>query len=62
MTLLFENDELDNLIRKYHLMVYSGIRNDYYICFDGDVPSGYIGIYNRYYKRACLFVCLTVFI
>lgn len=55
MTLLFENDELDNLIRKYHLMVYSGIRNDYYICFDGDVPSGYIGIYNRYYKRACLF-------
>lgn len=56
MTLLFENDELDNLIRKYHLMVYSGIRNDYYICFDGDVPSGYIGIYNRYYKRACLFV------
>lgn len=55
MRLLFENDELDNLIYKYHLMVYSGIRNDYYICFDGDVPSGYIGIYNRYYKRACLF-------
>lgn len=55
MTLLFENDELDNLIRKYHLMVYSGIGNDYYLCFDGDVPASYIGIYSRYYKRACLF-------
>ena len=55
MTLLFENDELENLIRKYHLMVYSGIGNDYYICFDGDVPSSYIGIYSRYSGRAYLF-------
>lgn len=55
MTLLFENDELENLIHKYHLMVYSGIGNDYYICFDGDVPSSYIGIYSRYSGRAYLF-------
>ena len=55
MTLLFENDELDNLIRKYHLMVYSGIRNDYYICFDGDGPSSYIGAYSRYNGKVYLF-------
>jgi hypothetical protein len=55
MNLLFENDELDNLIRKYHLLVYSGIGNDYYICFDGDVPSSYIGIYSRYSGKAYLF-------
>lgn len=60
MRLLFENDELDNLIRKYHLMVYSGIINDYYICFDGDVPSGYIGIYITDIIKEL--VCLTVFI
>ncbi len=54
MTLLFENDELDKLIQKYNLLVHNGIGNDYYICFDGDVPSSYIGIYSRYYKRACL--------
>lgn len=55
MTLLFENDELDKLIQKYNLLVHNGIGNDYYIFFDGDVPSSYIGIYSRYYKRACLF-------
>jgi hypothetical protein len=55
MRLLFENDELDKLIQKYHLLVYSGIGNDYYICFDGDVPSSYIGIYSRYSGKAYLF-------
>lgn len=55
MTLLFENDELDKLIDKYHLLIYSGLGNDYYICFDGDGPSSFIGIYSRYHKIACLY-------
>ena len=55
MRLLFENDEFENLICKYNLMVYSGIGNDCYICFDGDVPSSYIGIYSRYSGIAYLF-------
>lgn len=54
MTLLFENDELDKLIQKYHLTVYFGIDEDY-ICFEGDGSSSYIGIYSRYYKKACLY-------
>jgi len=54
MTLLFENDELDKLIDKYHLLIYSGHGNDYYLCFEGDGPSSFIGIYSRYYKTACL--------
>lgn len=41
MTLLFENDELEKLIQKYHLMVYSGLSNDYYLCFEGDKASSY---------------------
>ena len=54
MTLLFENAELDKLIQKYHLIVYFGI-NENYICFEGDGPSSYIGIYSRYYKKVCLY-------
>ena len=54
MTLLFENDELDNLIIKYHLMVHrSG--TDYFICFEGDGPSSFIGAYSRYSGKAYLF-------
>ena len=55
MRLLFENDELDKLIQKYHLRVYSDVGNDYYICFEGDGPSSYIGIYSRYSGKAYLF-------
>lgn len=55
MRLLFENDELDNLIYKYHLIVYSGIRNDCYLCFAGDGPSSFIGAYSRYSGKAYLF-------
>lgn len=55
MKLLFENDELEKLIQKYHLMVYSGLSNDYYLCFEGDKASSYIGMYSRYHKNACLF-------
>lgn len=55
MNLLFENDELDNLILKYHLTVYSDAGNDYCICFDGDGPSSFIGAYSRYSGKAYLF-------
>lgn len=55
MTLLFENDELDKLIQKYHLLVHIGIGNDYYICFEGDGPSSFIGAYNRYGDKVYLF-------
>ena len=55
MTLLFENDELDNLILKYHLMVYCSSGNDYFICFYGDSPSSFIGAYSRYIGKAYLF-------
>lgn len=55
MRLLFENDELDNLIYKYHLIVYYGPGNEYYMCFDGDYSSSYIGAYNRYCGQAYLF-------
>ena len=54
MRLLFENDGIENLIRKYHLRVYFGV-GDYYLNFEGDSPSSYIGGYSRYYKKACLF-------
>ena len=54
MTVLFENDELENVIRKYHLTVYL---NDgyYYLCFYGDGPSSYIGAYSRYNGKVYLF-------
>lgn len=55
MRLLFENDELYNLIDKYHLQIYSGLGNDYYLCFDGDGPSSFIGAYSRYSSKAYLF-------
>ena len=55
MTLLFENDELEKLIRKYHLRVYFGDGDYYYLNFEGDSPSSYIGGYSRYYKKAYLF-------
>lgn len=55
MTLLFENDVLENLIRKYHLRVYFGAGDYYYLNFKGDSPSSYIGGYSRYYKNAYLF-------
>ena len=55
MRLLFENDELDNLIYKYHLFIYSGIGNDCYLCFAGDGPSSFIGSYSRYSGKAYLF-------
>lgn len=57
MRLLFENDELKNLIQKYHLSVYnSSYGNDEYcLCFDGDGPSSFIGAYNRYIGKAYLF-------
>ena len=42
MRLLFENDELENLIHKYHLMVYFSYGNDYCLCFEGDSPSSFI--------------------
>lgn len=54
MTLLFENDELDNLILKYHLKVYFSA-GDYYLCFEGDNSSSYIGAYSRYSGKAYLF-------
>lgn len=55
MRLLFENDELENLIQKYHLSVHSSYGNDYYLCFDGDGPSSFIGAYSRYNRHAYLF-------
>lgn len=55
MTLLFENDELDKLIYKYHLIVYFSTGNDYYLCFEGDSASSFIGAYNRYGGQAYLF-------
>lgn len=55
MTLLFENDELDNLILKYHLKVYFSAGNDYFICFEGDSASSYIGAYSIYSGKAYLF-------
>ena len=48
MTLLFENDELENLIRKYHLRVCFGDGVYYYLNFEGDNPSSFIGAYSRY--------------
>lgn len=54
MRLLFENEELEMLIQKYHLKVYTGIY-DYYLYFNGDETSSYIGVYNIYHKTACLF-------
>lgn len=55
MTLLFENDELDKLILKYHLMVYFSSGNDYYLCFEGDSASSFIGAYSIYSGQAYLF-------
>ncbi len=55
MTLLFENDELDNLILKYHLKVHFSFGNEYCICFDGDGPSSFIGAYSIYSGQAYLF-------
>lgn len=55
MTLLFENEELENLIRKYHLMVYYSTGNYYCLCFDGDGPSSFIGAYSKYSGKAYLF-------
>lgn len=55
MRLLFENDELGNLIRKYNLMVYYSSGNYYYISFEGDSSSSYIGAYSIYNKKAYLF-------
>lgn len=55
MTLLFEKDELDKLILQYHLKVHLSYGNDFYLCFDGDSSSSYIGAYNRYSEKAYLF-------
>ena len=55
MTLLFENDEIDKLIIKYHLMVYFSYGNEYCICFDGDGPSSFIGAYSIFSGKAYLF-------
>lgn len=55
MTLLFENDGLENLIRKYHLRIYFGVGDYHYLNFEGDGPSSYIGGYSRYHKKAYLF-------
>ena len=55
MTLLFENDELANLINKYHLLVYFSAGNDYCLCFEGDRPSSFIGAYNIYSGKVYLF-------
>ena len=55
MRLLFENDELENMIRKYHLMVYYSTGNEYNLCFDGDGPSSFIGAYSRYSGKVYLF-------
>lgn len=54
MTLLFENDELDKLILKYHLQVHFNYGNNC-ICFDGDGPSSYIGAYSTFSGQAYLF-------
>ena len=55
MTLLFENDEIDNLIIKYHLKVHFSFDNEYCICFDGDGPSSFIGAYSIFSGKAYLF-------
>ena len=55
MTLLFENDNIDNLLLKYHLKVHFSYGNEYCICFEGDGPSSFIGAYSIFSGKAYLF-------